>query len=221
MVDPLMDVERLLEPITNAKGEVAAAIDTHIHADHLSGAREIQRITGCPVLMYESSQVKFPIETLTEAHYEMAGLQLKVFHTPGHAPEHICLLVNDTVLLTGDCLLVRDVGRADLGRGDTDLLYDSLFNKLLALDDSVEILPAHVGRKHFVAGDTSSTIGIERRASPALQAKSKSEFHEYMTKGWPPKPPHYELFVKVNSGEVDLNEAQELAKASQGELYLD
>ncbi len=216
-----MDAERVLEPVVVTKGELVGVIDTHIHADHLSGSREIQRLTSCHIYMHENSSVKFPVNPLNEGEHEMAGLKIKVIHTPGHAPEHICLLVNYVVLLTGDCLLVRDVGRTDLGRGDSDQLYDSLFTKLLSLEDRIEILPAHVGRKHFVSGDTSSTMGIERRANPALQVKSKSEFHEYMTQGWPPKPSHHELFVKVNSGEIDLSEAQELAKASQGELYSD
>lgn len=219
IVDPLMDAERFLEPIRALGGRAIAVIDTHVHADHLSGSREIQRLTGCPIFMHESSQVKFLFNPLTERDYELAGLKVRVIHTPGHAPEHICLLLNELALLTGDCLLVRDVGRTDLGRGDPNLLYDSLIKKLLALDDRVEVLPAHVGKKHFVAGDTSSTIGIERRANPALQTKSKAEFIEYMTQGWPPKPASHELYVKVNSGELDLSQAQQLSKMTQGELY--
>jgi len=91
----------------------------------------------------------------------------------------------------------------------------------MRLEDRVEVLPAHVGKQHFVSGEISSTIGIERRLNPALQVKSQSEFHEYMTVGWPPKPSCHELFVQVNSGELDLTAAQELAKVAQGELYSD
>lgn len=191
---------------------------TRIFTQTISQVREIQRLTGCPIFMHESSQVKFPFNPLNERDYELAGLKIKVIHTPGHAPEHICLLLNELALLTGDCLLARDVGRTDLGRGDPNLLYDSLLNKLLALDDRVEILPAHVGKKHFVAGDTSSTIGIERRANPALQARSKAEFIEYMTQGWPPRPVSHELYIKLNSGELDLAKRRN-SKMTQGELY--
>ena len=221
IVDPLMDVERFLEIVNTAGGRLVAIIETHVHADHLSGAREIQRMVGCPIYMYASSRVLFNFSPLTEGELEIGGIKITVLHTPGHAPEHVCLLMNGASLLTGDCLLVRDVGRTDLGRGSPDELYTSLFSKLMRLEDRVEVLPAHVGKQHFVSGETSSTIGIERRLNPALQVKSQPEFHEYMTVGWPPKPPCHELFVQVNSGELDLTAAQELAKVAQGELYSD
>ncbi len=216
-----MDVERFLDLVKIAGGRLVAIIDTHIHADHLSGAREVQRLTGCPIYMHPNSRVKFNFSPIMEGEFEMEGMKIKVLHTPGHAPEHVCLLMNGTSLLTGDCLLVRDVGRTDLGRGNPDELYTSLFSKLMTLEDRVEVLPAHVGRQHFVSGEVTSTIGIERRSNPALQVKSQLEFHEYMTVGWPPKPSHHELFVQVNSGELELAAAQDLAKSTQGELYSD
>jgi len=211
IVDPLMDIERFLHKVNEKGGRVVGVVDTHIHADHLSGSREIQRVTGCPIFMHHSSPVSFQIDHLDEKEYDLAGLKIRVIHTPGHAYEHICLFTEGR-LLTGDCLLVGDVGRIDLGRGEAERLYDSLYTKLLALDDEVEVLPGHVGGKHYVSGGKSSTIGIERRTNPALQAKSKREFLEYMSEGWPPKPDRYELFVKVNSGEFDLDHAQQLAK---------
>jgi hydroxyacylglutathione hydrolase len=104
--------------------------------------------------------------------------------------------------------LVEDVGRVDLVRGDPNQLYDSIFSKLLKLQDHVEVLPDHVGKAHFVSADTSSAIGLERRTNPALQAKTKEEFLQYMTEGWPPKPAHYEQYIKVNCGLMELGEAQ-------------
>ena len=216
-----MDIERFLELVNESKGKIVGVVETHIHADHLSGSREVQKAVGCPIFMHEvSSPLNFPFKKLVEGEYDLAGLKLQVIHTPGHAPEHISLLIDDSVILSGDCLLVGDVGRTDLGRGNVEQLYDSLA-RLLKLEDRIEILPAHVSKKHFVSGGTSSTIGIERRSNPALQLKSKSEFFDYMTKGWPPKPAHNELFVKVNRGLMELSEAQGLAKARQGELYSD
>jgi glyoxylase-like metal-dependent hydrolase (beta-lactamase superfamily II) len=207
LVDPLIDVERLLKPVQSEGGRILGVIDTHVHADHLSGSREIQRLTACPVYMYESSPVKFPFTQLEEKAYRMAGLKIQVIHTPGHAPEHVSILVEDKAVLTGDTLLVRDVGRVDLGRGDANQLYDSLFGKLLKLPDYVEVLPGHVGKTHFVSGDTSSRIGVERRLNPALQAKGRREFIQYMTEGWPPKPNHYEQYLKVNCGLLEQREA--------------
>jgi hydroxyacylglutathione hydrolase len=170
LVDPLIDVERFMKKVQQEGGKILGVIDTHMHADHLSGSREIQKLNACPIYMYETSPVKFPFVPLMEGEYHMAGLKIRVLHTPGHAPEHVCLVIEDKVVLTGDTLLVGDVGRTDLGRGDPNQLYDSIFNKLLTLEDHVEVLPGHVGKAHFVSGDSSSTIGLERRTNPALKA---------------------------------------------------
>jgi hydroxyacylglutathione hydrolase len=207
LVDPLIDVERFTKSTQLCDGKIVGVIDTHVHADHLSGGREMQKRTGCPVYMHETSPVKFPFVPLTEKEYDLAGLKVRVIHNPGHAPEHVSLLVEGGTVLTGDTLLIGDVGRVDLGRGDPSKLYDSLFGKLLALEDHVEVMPGHVGKAHFVSAGTSSTIGLERQTNSALQAKTREEFIKYMTEGWPPKPDHYELYIKVNSGLLDLREA--------------
>jgi len=208
LVDPLNDVERFMRPVQAEGSKILAVIDTHVHADHVSGSRDIQRLTGCPIYMHESSPVRFPFNPLAEKEYRLADCKIQVLHTPGHAPEHVSLLVEDEAVLTGDTLLIRDVGRVDLGRGDANQLYDSLFGKLLQLPDHVEVLPGHVGKAHFVSGDSSSTIDAERRMNPALQTKSREEFLQYMTEGWPPKPNHYEQYIKVNCGLMELGEAQ-------------
>jgi hydroxyacylglutathione hydrolase len=208
LVDPLIDVERFTKPTQLGGGKIVGVIDTHVHADHLSGSREIQKLTACPIYMHESSPVKFPFAPLVERDYRMAGVKIRVLHTPGHAPEHVSLLVDDEAVLTGDTLLVRDVGRVDLGRGDPTQLYESIFGKLLKLQDHVKVFPGHVGKAHFVSGESSSTIGLERRTNPALQAKTTEEFLRYMTEGWPPRPAHYEQYVKVNCGLIELREAR-------------
>jgi hydroxyacylglutathione hydrolase len=208
LVDPLIDVEQLLKKVQQEKGKILGVIDTHVHADHISGSREIQRLNACPIYMHETSPVKFPFLPLTEKEYHLANLNLRILHTPGHAPEHVSLLIDDDVVLTGDALLVGDVGRTDLGRGDPTQLYYSIFNKLLTLKDHVKVMPGHVGNAHFVSGDTSSTIGQERRNNPALKMKTRRDFSRYMREGWPPKPTHYKECIKVNSGLMDLKEAQ-------------
>ena len=207
LVDPLNDVGRFMKLVQAEGSKILAVIDTHVHADHLSGSRDIQRLTGCPIYMHESSPVRFPFDHLEEKEYRLVGCKIQVLHTPGHAPEHVSLLVEDEAVLTGDTLLVRDVGRVDLGRGDANQLYDSLFDKLLKLPDHVKVLPGHVGKAHFVSGDNSSTIDVERRMNPALQTKSREDFLQYMTEDWPPKPNHYEQFIEVNCGLMELGEA--------------
>jgi hydroxyacylglutathione hydrolase len=208
LVDPLIDVERFMTKAQQEGGKILGVIDTHVHADHLSGSREMQKLNDCPIYMYETSPVKFPFVPLTEREYHMAGVKIRVLHTPGHAPEHVSLLVEDKVVLTGDTLLVMDVGRTDLGRGDPNQLYDSIFGKLLKLADHVEVIPGHVGKAHFVSANTSSTIGQERRTNPALRSKTREEFLQYMREGWPPRPPHYEQYIKVNSGLMDSQDTQ-------------
>jgi glyoxylase-like metal-dependent hydrolase (beta-lactamase superfamily II) len=200
LVDPLPDVDRFMKKVQREGGKIVGVLDTHVHADHISGSREIQKLNNCPIYMHETSPVKFPFVPLTEKDFQMAGLGIRVLHTPGHAPEHVSLLVEDRVVLTGDTLLVKDVGRVDLGRGDANQLYDSIFNKLLKLDDPVEVMPGHVGKAHFVSGENSSTIGQERRTNPAVQMKTRSEFLQYMREGWPPKPANYEQCIRINSG---------------------
>jgi len=208
LVDPLIDVQRFIKRVDQDGGKLVRVLDTHVHADHISGSREIQRLNACLIYMYETSPVKFPFISLVEKEYQMAGLKIRVLHTPGHALEHVCLLIEDKVVLTGDTLLVKDVGRVDLGRGDANQLYDSIFNKLLKLDDPIEVMPGHVGKAHFVSSDNSSTIGLERRNNPALRVKTREEFLQYMREGWPPKPANYEQCIKVNSGLVKSEKTQ-------------
>jgi len=213
IVDPLMDFERFLPPSGGKEYHVKHVIDTHIHADHLSGARELCSLTGAKLLMHESSQVSCEFEPIEDGmNLNLCGLNVKVLHTPGHATEHVSLLVDNRFLLSGDSLLIGDVGRTDLGRGSNEQLYLTLFKKLVLLEDKIEVYPAHIGAKHSLTGEQSSTMGIEKHLNPALQLKTFNEFLQYMTEGWPPKPSNYELYIKVNQGQIRLEEAQRLVQ---------
>ena len=222
LVDPLMDTERY-EPFLKEKDlELVALVDTHTHADHLSGLRYFSSLSPKAILaIHETALAQFDFQKLREGeHLEKwigATFGIKVLYTPGHATDHICLLLQGSgtdKLLSGDCLFIGDVGRTDLGRGDNDKMYESLFHKLLALDPATEVYPAHIGAKHFIATEKVSTkIGIERETNPALQVKSIEEFRKYMTEGWPPKPEHYEKIISINLGKVSLAEGQESIRA--------
>ena len=212
LVDPLMDYERFLPSgeLLREESSIKCVIDTHVHADHLSGAREICRSTGASLMMHESAPIASSfLPTKGGSAMELCGLKVKVIHTPGHAPEHISLLVDDRFLLSGDALLVGDVGRTDLGRGSNADLYESLHKKLMLLEDTVEVHPAHVGTRHYLSDELSSTIGAERESNPAIKIANFEEFERYMTEGWPPKPADYDLYVKVNQGLMTLREAQD------------
>ena len=221
LVDPLMDYERFLPEMDPMhKSRIEYVIDTHIHADHLSGVREVCSMSGAKLMMHKSAPIADNFLPLDDgAELNLGGLDVKVLHTPGHAPEHISLLVDKKFLLSGDTLLIRDVGRTDLGRGSNEQLYKSIFERLSLLDDGVGVYPAHIGSQHFLSGELSSTIGIEKHLNPVLQIKSFDEFVQYMTEGWPPKPTYHELYVKVNQGLMTLDEAQSrLQKSALGEV---
>jgi len=208
LIDPLTDTERYENFLKNHHLELVGLIDTHTHADHLSGLRSFSFLYPNAVLaMHETCPAIFNFRKLSDGkHLENwigSPTSIRVIYMPGHATDHICILLEspEPKLLSGDCLFIGDVGRTDLGRGDNDMMYDSLFHKLLSLDPRTEVYPAHIGAKHFLVTDkVTTTIGKERDTNPALQVKSKEEFVKYMTEGWPPKPANYEQTININLG---------------------
>ncbi|HEY1929869.1 MAG TPA: MBL fold metallo-hydrolase [Caulobacteraceae bacterium] len=150
---------------------IAYAIDTHTHADHFSGAEQISRELGAPVVMHWSSPAPFVDLRLDDGDVLMVGkLRLQALHTPGHTADSMCLYVEDRVF-TGDTLLIGGTGRTDLPTGDPVKLYESLFEKLLRLPPETRVYPAHdyKDRSH-------STIGEEIASNPRLQAKDEASF---------------------------------------------
>jgi len=221
IVDPGRD--RVDEYIARArkKGlQISHIVETHLHADHVSGNRELAAKTRARILVHHSVQAAFDHTALRDGdEIRLGTVLLKVLHTPGHTPDSISLLVTDLTrsrvpwfVLTGDTLFIGDVGRPDLGgeqaAGD---LYDSISRVLLPLDDSVEVYPAHgagslCGRA--MSSKSGSTIGFERRFNSALQARSKAEFVEAIMAGLPPKPPSFETIVAKNRGLIPVREAK-------------
>ncbi len=221
IVDPGRD--RVDEYISRARKKglrISHIVETHLHADHVSGNRELAARTRAPILLHHSVHAAFDHTALQDGDEIRIGtVLLKALHTPGHTPDSISLLVTDLsrsrvpwFVLTGDTLFIGDVGRPDLGgeqaAGD---LYESLVRVLLPLEDSVEVYPAHgagslCGRA--MSFKSGSTIGFERRFNPALQAKSKREFVETIMAGLPPKPPSFETIVAKNRGLIQVREAK-------------
>ncbi|WP_158435001.1 MBL fold metallo-hydrolase [Nitrososphaera viennensis] len=211
IVDPLLDTDYVAEEAKKAGLKIVYVIDTHTHADHVSGARNIARQFGLPgVHMSEKSQSRFKTIPLKDGQAIKLGedVELKFVYTPGHTYDHMCILVNNGKILTGDTLFVGDVGRVDLGgdaRDKSDKLFDSLHGKLMKLADGVEVYPAHVGAAHHLGNArTSSTIGTERENNGALKAADKDAFFKYMTEDWPPKPPDYQNIIRLNKGEASI-----------------
>ncbi|HEX9262134.1 MAG TPA: MBL fold metallo-hydrolase, partial [Candidatus Bathyarchaeia archaeon] len=147
---------------------------THGHSDHTGGDEALRSAFGAKTVAHRLSK-NAPDVSVGDGDILLVGaVSIRVIHTPGHTPDGVCLLV-DGKLLTGDTLFVGECGRTDMPGGDARRLYDSLFNKLLKLDDAVEVYPGHdYGLKAF------SSIGEERRSNYVLQPRSVDEFVEFM-----------------------------------------
>jgi glyoxylase-like metal-dependent hydrolase (beta-lactamase superfamily II)/rhodanese-related sulfurtransferase len=216
VVDPRLDMVDEILALTSARGlQVNAVIETHTHADHVSGHGELAERTGACIYVHALANVAFPHRKLLDGEELAFGVaKLRVLHTPGHRPEHIALAVSDTsrseepwLVLTGDSLFIGDVARPDLavpGVEGARALYESLFNRLLCLDDGVEIYPAHVAGSlcgRAMNAKTSSTIGFERRHNPALTPASCTVFVQALNEHLPRRPPNMQAIVERNRGD--------------------
>lgn len=150
-------------------------INTHGHSDHTAGNQELSSISSAKVVAHTLSRNNADIKLDDSDTLNIGAIQLKIIHTPGHTPDSICLLIDNKKLLTGDTLFVGECGRTDMPGGNSRNMYDSLFHKLLKLDDDVEVYPGHdYGSK------PSSTIGEERRSNYTLEPRSLADFIEFM-----------------------------------------
>jgi hydroxyacylglutathione hydrolase len=221
VVDPHIEhIEDYREVARQANSPIVAIFETHVQADHPSGAVQLGSITHAPIYLHESAQVQFPFTPVRDGDVvELGNDYVQVLHTPGHSEDSISLVVGDRVraeapwlVFTGDTLFVGDVGRPDLhGKGNTEALaarlYDSLFGKLLKLDDWVEIYPSHFAGSicgRAMSGKPSSTIGFERRYNPALQYTDRQAFVAFVQQNQTPAPPEFTLIRQANLGEQSV-----------------
>jgi glyoxylase-like metal-dependent hydrolase (beta-lactamase superfamily II) len=194
---------------------ITHVIDTHVHADHRSGGRELARKTGASYCLHVDAAVGFSFVPLHDGQeIELGNTRIKVLHTPGHTPESICLVVTDLrrgpepwFVLTGDTLFVGAVGRPDLPgqvRKNAEELYDSIQAKLLTLPDDLEICPAHFAGSVCgagMSGKPSSTIAFEKRWN-AMLSKSRDDFIAALL-DVQPKPLEMERIMRFNQGRGD------------------
>jgi glyoxylase-like metal-dependent hydrolase (beta-lactamase superfamily II) len=176
VVDPALDLLDRYLAVAHDKGlRIRYVIDTHTHADHFSAARELAKELGAHIVMHRASAAPFADLRVDDGELLIAGdLRVRVLHTPGHTEDSVTLVLPDR-LLTGDTLLIGGTGRTDLPTGDPDALYDSLFGKLLRLDDRLLVFPAHDYK-----GRTSTTLGAEKAGNPRLQHTERAAFVNLM-----------------------------------------
>jgi glyoxylase-like metal-dependent hydrolase (beta-lactamase superfamily II)/rhodanese-related sulfurtransferase len=209
LIDPEMSaVERYRGLAARHGMTVRYVIDTHTHADHFSGAREIARILGAQVVMSHLSPAPYVDLRLGDGDMLLVGaLRMQAMATPGHTADSTCYVVADHVF-TGDTLLIGGTGRTDLPTGDPDQLYDSLFGHLLKLDPATQIHPAHDYK-----GRTGSTIGEEIASNPRLQKTDRADFVAMMRALNMSAPTHLTEALRVNmSGKKSV--AQLLSEAN-------
>jgi hydroxyacylglutathione hydrolase len=235
VVDPQRDVELYLKAAADHGVTIRHIFETHLHADFVSGHKELAARTGAKIYMGAQAGAAFvhvPVSDGFELKFGRAAI--RVLETPGHTPESICLVVTDKeksdapwAVLTGDTLFIGDVGRPDLSPRHTPaqlagLLYESLHNKLLKLADNVLVYPAHgagslCGKN--MRAEKSSTIGTERLTNYALQIKSREEFIAQLTANLPARPEYFLKDAEINrTGAPALSELPPLRAISPAEL---
>ncbi len=234
VVDPRRDVDEYIAEAESQGPTIRWILETHLHADFVSGHRELAERTGATIVFGEKARAEFPHRAVRDGEEIRVGsLVLRVLATPGHTPESISVLVLDPeprLVLTGDTLFIGDVGRPDLAASPRGLtaadmagqLYDSLHGKLLALPDSVAVYPAHgagslCGRN--ISSETSSTIGVQRRTNYALRPMPKEAFVKLMTEDLPEAPAYFPRDVEINrSGAPSLPERRAPAALSHADV---
>jgi glyoxylase-like metal-dependent hydrolase (beta-lactamase superfamily II)/rhodanese-related sulfurtransferase len=213
VVDPALAIEPYVEQAERRGLRIERVLETHTHADHVSGHGRFALELGIPVAVHAAAEPHFPFEPLEEgAEIEIGEVRLRVLHTPGHRPEHCAFAVIDGsragepwLVLTGDSLFVGDVARPDLAV-DPSVGADDLFHSLrtlTGLGDGVEVYPGHVSGSlcgAAMSSKASSTIGFERRFNQLAAIEELAEFVGEATRGAMPKPPNSERIVELNRG---------------------
>ncbi len=214
VVDPQRDVEIYLKAAEANHVSIRHIFETHLHADFVSGHRELAARTGAQIYIGAQAGATFPHVAVHDGfHLQVGKLSLRVLETPGHTPESICLVISDEekssepwAILTGDTLFLGDVGRPDLSKKFTPaqlagMLYDNLHNKVLTLADHVLVYPAHgagslCGRN--MRAERVSTIGTERLTNYALQINSREDFIRELTSNLPARPEYFQQDAEIN-----------------------
>ena len=195
IIDPVLEnVSYYLKTIQDLDLKLVKVIDTHVHADHVSGISKLRDKTQCITCMGKSQNASeiVSMEVNDNEKFKIGDLELRALFTPGHTDDSYCFLLDDKIF-TGDTLLIGGTGRTDFQNGNAEDQYNSLFNVILKFDDRILVYPAHDYK-----GETVSTIGFERKTNPRLQVKSKQEYVDLMSSLNLPNPKLMDIVVPKN-----------------------
>ena len=194
IIDPVLEkVDRYMQLVRELDLKLVKAVDTHLHADHITGLGALRDQTRCITVMGEQTKADIVAMRVADGdRITIEGLNLDVLYTPGHTDDSYSF-VSEGRVFTGDTLLIRGTGRTDFQNGDPRAQYDSIFNKLLRLPDETQLYPAHDYK-----GDTVSTISEEKHFNPRLQVKSMQEYVDLMNSLHLPNPKMMDVAVPAN-----------------------
>ena len=204
IIDPVLEhTDQYINLLNKLELKLVKVIDTHIHADHITGLNELSERTSCTKIMGENSKSEVvDLRVKEDENVKIDNINLKVMYTPGHTDCSYSYLMNDRVF-TGDTLLINGTGRTDFQNGNARQQYDSIFNKLLKLPEHTMVYPAHDynGKKH-------STIGSERKNNPRLQVNSVDQYVEIMNNLKLANPKMMDVAVPANLKGLTLNQVK-------------
>jgi len=229
IIDPLRDIEEYIALAKERKAVIKYIFETHFHADFVSGHIDLSKATGAPIIYGPDTDTAFPVHIAKDYEiFKLGNIAIQVLHTPGHTLESCCYLLKDEhnkdyAIFTGDTLFVGDVGRPDLAqKGEAltandlaGIMYDSLQEKIIPLNDDVIIYPAHgpgssCGKS--LGAETTSTIGKEKETNYALKAENKEAFIKEVTDGLTAPPLYFPVNAKINKeGYESLDTILEIA----------
>lgn len=195
LVDPVIEqVERDLKLIKELELTLKYCLETHVHADHITGTGKLRELTDCEGIVPENAQVACASRLIEDGERLKVGdIEIQAISTLGHTDSHMAYRVNGDRVLTGDALLIRGCGRTDFQSGDAGTLYDSITQRLFTLPDDTWVYPGHDYR-----GQTISTIGEEKRWNPRLLGRSREEFIKFMNSLNLPDPKKIMEAVQAN-----------------------
>lgn len=230
IIDPIRDTDSYIQIAKEHNATIKYIFETHFHADFISGHLDLAKKTGATIIYGPNTKANFKFHLANDGEeFKVGNLTLKAIHTPGHTLESTCYLLHDEsgkpyCIFTGDTLFAGDVGRPDLSSGNlskeelASILYDSIQNKIMPLDEDLIVYPAHGPGSNCgknIGPETQSTLGKEKQSNYALQPQSKEEFVKAVTKDLPKPPAYFPVNARINKqGYANLEEIK--AKGLQG-----